>query len=299
MKLAPDIVIAGFPKSGTTTLAEQLSRMPEIEFFIKGKKEPHTFLFEPYSARYKEKMGCASKILLDASTGYSVFPEPLERIAKLNGQALVVFILRDPIERTHSHVSWLRKVEKRTIPFDMQENVVGLRSKNLYTRKGNYLSSLAANHYAETILHAKKHFSKVMIVYFDDLVNNQIKVLNEIRHNFNLPALDQRWQPIASNVTSEQSYQQTKSTPITFANLPKKAMWALQNLRRFLFQEVWLRVRFGVKLCEHDEERFQGKEDEIYNLIRSDVAKYTEAGIDLTKFPTLNQWVKHRESARS
>ena len=46
MKEAPDIVIAGFAKSGTTTLAEQLNRMPEMEFFIKGKKEPHTFLFE-------------------------------------------------------------------------------------------------------------------------------------------------------------------------------------------------------------------------------------------------------------
>lgn len=38
MKVAPDIIVAGFPKCGTTTLAEQLNRMPEMEFFVKGKK---------------------------------------------------------------------------------------------------------------------------------------------------------------------------------------------------------------------------------------------------------------------
>ena len=120
--------------------------------------------------------------------------ESMDRIAKLNSQALVIFILRDPIERTHSAISWLRKVEKRTIPFDMQKKLAGLKSKNLFTRKGNYLSSLDANYYAQTILHAKKHFSNVMIIYFDDLVNNQIVVLNEIRHKFDLPPLDQSWQ---------------------------------------------------------------------------------------------------------
>lgn len=82
MKVAPDIIIAGFPKCGTTTLAEQLSRMPEMEFFVSGKKEPHTFLF-PNRERAIKNLGCASKILIDASTGYSMFPEALERISKL------------------------------------------------------------------------------------------------------------------------------------------------------------------------------------------------------------------------
>ena len=245
-------------------------------------------------------MGCASKILLDASTGYSVFPESMDRIAKLNSQALVIFILRDPIERTHSAISWLRKVEKRTIPFDMQKKLAGLKSKNLFTRKGNYLSSLDANYYAQTILHAKKHFSNVMIIYFDDLVNNQIVVLNEIRYKFDLPPLDQSWQPIASNVTSQQTYQKSTSTPISFANLPNKAIWTLLKLRRFLFQDVWLRLRYGVVLVdEQEEERFQGREDEIYDTIRGDIEKYTKAGIDLSKFPTLNKVVKNQQSARS
>ena len=39
------------------------------------------------------------------------------------------------------------------------------------------------------------------------------------------------------------------------------------------------------------------EEDEIYDTIRGDIEKYTKAGIDLSKFPTLNKVVKNQQSA--
>ena len=129
LKTALDIVLAGFGKSETTTLADQLVRKHEIDYFIKGKKEPHTFLVEPKSTRLKEEMGRESNLLLDASTSYSLFPEALGRIAKRNKNALVIFILRDPIDRAESHMRWLRRLESRTIPFDLQFNLVGVNNQ--------------------------------------------------------------------------------------------------------------------------------------------------------------------------
>ena len=67
-----------------------------------------------------------------------------------------------------------------------------------------------------------------------------------------------------------------------------------------MFQDVWLRFRYGAELTEvHQDERFTGRGNEIYDLIRDDVAKYAEAGIDLSKFPTLNQVMENEQTGCS
>lgn len=87
MNTTPDFVIAGFPKSGTAALAGRLRRMPEKEFFTKGNEARPTFLFKSLKSRFIQNAGCVSKIILDARTICSVFPEGLDRIANLKGQA--------------------------------------------------------------------------------------------------------------------------------------------------------------------------------------------------------------------
>lgn len=298
MKTAPDIVLAGFGKSGTTTLADQLVRMPEIDYFIKGKKEPHTFLVEPKSTRLKEEMGRESNLLLDASTSYSLFPEALERIAKRNKNALVIFILRDPIDLTESHMRWLRRLESRTIPFDLQFNLVGVKNKQLYSRKGYYLVSLEGNYYAQTILHAKELFPEVMTLYFDDLVNNQTQVIQEIRRRLRLPELAEALEPIASNVTSEQVHVPLTSSPVNRSNALQKARWSIQALQRSLYQDFWLRVRYCVVLKPESEQPIDERmAQKIYNSIRDDVANYPKAGIAVSRFPTLSKFVNGNGTA--
>ena len=149
MKHAPDIVLAGFAKCGTSTLASQLVRMPEIDFHVKEKKEPHTYLFKWRERSLRGLARPSDKLLLDASTGYSIFTNSLEKIAKANENAMVIFILRDPIDRIYSNINWLRKVEKKVLPFDLQIAEAHKKPRKAnFSRRGNYLLSFHASFYA-------------------------------------------------------------------------------------------------------------------------------------------------------
>lgn len=294
MKTPPDIVLAGFTKSATSTLAQQLVRFPEIDYHIPDKKEPHTYLhwqlqhappaeIKTYQRR-KKKCGT---LLLDASTGYSVFHDGLTRIAKENPDATVLYILRDPLDRLNSHINWIRKVETRVMPFSVQLKLTPKKAH--YSPSGNMLNFIrTSSNYSEAILHARKLFHRVHLIYFSDFTNDQSAVLEEVRETLGLPRLDLNLDSIQANSTASARPSNRKRSPMSLRTLPVKLIGAYTRMRHFLLLEVVYRLRFGVGTVDAEQlEWTPDLEKAVLTLIAEDAERYEMAGIQLDKFPTL------------
>lgn len=100
-----DIVVCGAQKSGTTYLADLLGAQPG--FYTPPTKEIHFFngFWDRGPAWYRAHFErCDSGDLqVDASPSYMIFPEVAVRIRATNPAARLVFLLRDPAARAHSH----------------------------------------------------------------------------------------------------------------------------------------------------------------------------------------------------
>lgn len=111
----PFAYIIGAQKSGTTGLARYLEKNPQI--CVAKPKEPDYFSgqWQRGEAWYRERFSPTSmtKVLLDASTSYSMAPiggipensgfsHVPERIHACRPQAKFVYVMRDPVERAYS-----------------------------------------------------------------------------------------------------------------------------------------------------------------------------------------------------
>jgi hypothetical protein len=122
----PNFFIVGAAKAGTSTLAEYISKHPDV--FMSRFKEPAYFLGPPpanhvsrrfrgpiHSDKYRTSLAEYLRlfdevrhetIVGEASVNYSQlphFPGVAERIHQFNPDSRFVYLLRDPIERAISH----------------------------------------------------------------------------------------------------------------------------------------------------------------------------------------------------
>ena len=103
----PDFFIVGAPRSGTTSLHEYLNEIPEI--FMCPKECGYFSKFSigrvESAQEYKNLFADAtSNQLIGESTAiYLRDPETPDKIHKANHNAKIIIMLRDPIERVHSH----------------------------------------------------------------------------------------------------------------------------------------------------------------------------------------------------
>lgn len=99
----PDFVIAGAPKCGSFTLYNCLMQHPEI--CMSKMKEPSIYhkLWGDYSFEKEFPNYNIEKLCGDGTIGYLVLNEIPERIHSINPETKLIFILRDPVQRTFSH----------------------------------------------------------------------------------------------------------------------------------------------------------------------------------------------------
>ena len=270
--------------------------MPDIDYHIPKKKEPHSYLYRrrqfastAETTSHQRARKEAGVRLLDASTGYAVFPEGLSRLAKENPDATIFFLLRDPIERAKSHLHWIQKVERRCIPLEVQLNLAPKKAQ--YSPVGNLLNFLrTSSYYSKSILHARKLFSRVHLIYFNDFTRDQSAVLAEIREILGLPELTLDLPPLKSNSTESAQKKIRKRAPLTLKTLPKKLFGAVTRLHHFFVLEVVYRLRFGTGTVATEAlEWTPSIERELLRFIAQDRAHYEEAGIQLDKFDTLKK----------
>ncbi len=110
----PNLIIPGAPKSGTSSLHKYLSQHDAV--YMSEPKELHFFSIDElfgkgvshYAVNFKGVRD--EKIVGESSTTYFIFPNVVERIAHTLDNPKFIFILRNPIDRVHSHYRWMQSL---------------------------------------------------------------------------------------------------------------------------------------------------------------------------------------------
>ncbi|MFQ5535033.1 MAG: sulfotransferase [Sphingomonadales bacterium] len=153
----PNLFIIGAMKSGTSSLHSYLGAHPSI--FMSFPKEPSYFVAraqlrsiwpqmekrgywkaeENYLELFR-KAGDA-RIIGEASTNYSKLPRitgVAERIARFNPEARIIYIMRDPVERTISHYWHMAALHS-----EAREILPAIRQDRHYREVSHYALQLA------------------------------------------------------------------------------------------------------------------------------------------------------------
>ena len=120
LRAMPSFVIAGAPKSGTSTLYDGLATLPQVR---RGwRKEPTNFVHYPGS-RFRAAMNYPllvpgrSFIVGDGSVEYFTHPDAPGNVREVIPDARLVFLLRDPVKRAWSDYQMFRKFGSDTADF--------------------------------------------------------------------------------------------------------------------------------------------------------------------------------------
>lgn len=103
---APDVLIPGFMKAGSTTVFRWLMSRPEVA--SGGEKEPNLLTKCSLAhSDYRPLLGSGSGLTVDASVSYlepAHTPRVAANLARFNPEVRVIIVHRDPIERAVAHV---------------------------------------------------------------------------------------------------------------------------------------------------------------------------------------------------
>jgi hypothetical protein len=195
----PSFYIVGAMKCGTSSLYAYLKKHPMA--FLSEMKEPHYFLSHLTSpsgngcitkddncigdeSKYRDLFRDAdqSKAIGDASTSYLCDESAAGNIHAVRPDARIIIILRDPVERAHSHYQMDVQMGKERRPFlqalkqDYAAQTKGWGVTHLYVDAGIYTGQI--EHYFATFGR-----EQVLVLLFDELKSNpRSAVLKVTRH---------------------------------------------------------------------------------------------------------------------
>lgn len=213
--MLPNFVIAGAPRSGTTSLYYYLKQHPEISF--PDLKEPRYFssinlklpqkgpgddtvdeklilTFEDYCNLYK---GIENKKVGDASSAYLYHHDisALEMFNKL-GDIPVLIMLRNPTTRAYSAYSNLVRDGREFLSFEDGVNKENYRKSENWDMMWAYID---VSLYHEQVKTYKDVFTNVKVLIFEEFVKNPKENLKDI---FSFFEIDKDFTPETSNVYS-------------------------------------------------------------------------------------------------
>ncbi|MDM4018851.1 sulfotransferase family protein [Roseiconus lacunae] len=159
----PNLFVIGAMKCGTTTLHNLLAEHPDI--FMSAEKEPAFFTIEHptdqqryhYQSLFQAADG--ERVLGESSTQYSMlptYPGCINRLADASPNAKLIYMMKDPIERTLSHY-WHQYRSKKRHGGDRRPIIEAV---------------LADEHY-----HAVSDYARQLKPYLDRFGRNQIKAV--------------------------------------------------------------------------------------------------------------------------
>lgn len=183
----PNLVIAGVPKAGTTSLHRYLDQHPEI--FMCPVKES-TFFSHTWDevADDPEALDEAKREFLelfeagrdhpvrgDTTPGYMQHPKAADRIRETTPEARILFVLRDPVERAHS---WWLMARRRgwdvpDFPTLVEEEIAAGEPRGGFLPAGRY-----GTHLERWLDRFDRDQVKVML--FADLGGDTLAFLEEV-----------------------------------------------------------------------------------------------------------------------
>jgi len=115
-------------------------------------------------------------------------PNVAERIYAYNPNAIVVILLRDPLQRAFSHYNMLVGLSRETRSF---ENVMKSDIKDYYNGNLLWYSCLGMSFYNKPVLEFKKLFNHVQIVRFENFIMNKTVILNNFFKELGLEPIEE------------------------------------------------------------------------------------------------------------
>lgn len=186
----PTFLVLGAAKCGTTTLCHALGRHPEV--FVSDPKEPVFFEreyergLEYYRSRYFRDWS-GEKAAGEGRVYHLYLPFVARRIRETAPEARLVAILRDPVERTHSHW-WHRRTrgnERRSFGAMVEEELARLDADETFPLRES-AELWRENFFPEAPIHADLrqvpivelgHYAEQLRRYFDLFPARQLRVL--------------------------------------------------------------------------------------------------------------------------
>ncbi len=178
MRRLPDFIIGGAARSGTTWLCHLLARHPEVGVARPIVPEPKFFLVDDlfaqgldhYAARWFD--GLEQSMVGEKSTNYLDSETAAARIAQALPHVRLIFMLRDPIERTFSNYRWSRKQGHEMEDFAAALAAEGTRATPHHLRFARPFAYLSRSRYLERLepylgLFPADH---VLLLRFEDIV---------------------------------------------------------------------------------------------------------------------------------
>jgi hypothetical protein len=214
----PNVVVAGAPRCGTTSLFKWAGAHPQIATprtketrYLNDKGYPlfnprHNFLtqdLEGYEKLFPYRIG--AHVYLEATPDYLYQQTALSVLADLPSKPTIIFLLRDPVDRMLSLFNYAMN------NVGSLDNTLSIRDCFVRSRDGIHIGDeILTCAYAHSIYHlwlekwiARMGRSRIEIYFFDDLANDprsmmrefcrRIHVDGEFYDNFNFQAENQAY----------------------------------------------------------------------------------------------------------
>lgn len=179
------IALIGAMKSGTTSLAKLLSVSPDLT--LADRKEPGYFSRDErwrkgwswYRTQFSGYQ--KGKLLLDASTCYSRstrYPHAAQRLAIVNPDARVIYLLRHPVDRAISH--YYHEMIRRFARGETLEPIHEFLSHDT--------ECISTSFYDRELQIWRDYFPQnaIFLMRFEELVQAPIAVTNQLLRNLTL-----------------------------------------------------------------------------------------------------------------
>ena len=180
----PDFIIVGAMKAGTTTLADYLRHhseiyMPEEELHFFDARGGYTDRWERGVKWYEKQFESAdpSDICGEKTPTYSCLPSVPERIYQVVPDVKIIWILRNPVDRSYSNYWHAVRAGAEKLSFEEAVKQEDERIKeNIwkgYVRRSHYINQI--DRFLEYFDRESMHFC-----LFANMKNNLVSLINEV-----------------------------------------------------------------------------------------------------------------------
>lgn len=180
-------LIIGAQKSGTTALADALSRHSEISicepmepeyFAATANDEPGAMSWESYEKLLKGDSSCV--VMGEASTGTMLTPQVIPLIESRLDDVRLIALLRRPENRAYS--GFAHHIKKGRVSVSEKGNLFNEEAERYLNGEPCQYDWFYRSEYARQLAPFVKHFgSRLKILIFEELVENQAEILASVQ----------------------------------------------------------------------------------------------------------------------
>jgi hypothetical protein len=180
----PDFLVIGAMRSGTSSLARYLRAHPSICLATKKEVRFFDLNYDKGIGWYKSHFPCShpGHRTGEATQTYLYDADALERMAGSVPDALLIAILRHPVERAYSHY-WLNRARGReSLEFsEALEAETGRLARGRPQEKFWY-SYVDRGRYAQQLRRVSRFYprERILVVLFDDLVTSPTETFQSV-----------------------------------------------------------------------------------------------------------------------